>query len=124
MSDKLDSKAPAFGFVVQYVKDIAAARRFYEGVMGLQVQRSHPSFVQFDKFAIASDEPMAGRGEPELYWLVDDAEAAFAALSKRAEVTLPLKQQPFGTVFGIRDPDGQSRYLLELAKNRPSQPER
>jgi hypothetical protein len=31
------------------------------------VQRSHPTFVQFDEFAIASGEPMAGKGEPELY---------------------------------------------------------
>jgi catechol 2,3-dioxygenase-like lactoylglutathione lyase family enzyme len=118
-----DRPSPAFGFVVQYVKDIAAARRFYENVMGLEVQRSHPTFIQFDKFAIASDEPMAGKGEPELYWLVDDAEAAFAALSSKAEVSLPLKQQPFGKVFGIRDPDGQPRYLLELSKNRPSREE-
>ena len=112
-----------FGFVVQYVKDIAAARRFYESTLGLRVQRSHPTFVQFDKFAIASDQPMAGKGEPELYWLVENAEAAFAALSGKAEVCLPLKQQPFGKVFGIRDPDGQPRYLLELAKNRPSRQE-
>jgi catechol 2,3-dioxygenase-like lactoylglutathione lyase family enzyme len=118
-----DRPSPEFGFVVQYVKDIAAARRFYETVMGLEVQRSHPTFIQFDKFAIASDEPMAGKGEPELYWLVDDAEAAFAALSGQAEVSSPLKQQPFGKVFGIRDPDGQPRYLLELAKNRPSREE-
>ena len=114
---------PQFGFVVQYVKDIAAARRFYEEVMGLPVQRSHPTFVQFDKFAIASDEPMAGQGEPELYWLVDDAEAAIAKLSRKAEVSLPLKEQPFGKVFGIRDADGEPRYLLELAKNRPSRAE-
>jgi catechol 2,3-dioxygenase-like lactoylglutathione lyase family enzyme len=118
-----DRPSPEFGFVVQYVKDIAAARRFYENVMGLEVRRSHPTFIQFDKFAIASDEPMAGKGEPELYWLVDDAEAAFAALSSKAEVSLPLKQQPFGKVFGIRDADGQPRYLLELSKNRPSHEE-
>jgi hypothetical protein len=28
---------------------------------------------------------------------------------------------PFGTVFGIKDPDGQTRYLVEFAKQRPSQ---
>src|SRR6185295_15077198 len=117
------SNQPEFGFVVQYVKDIAAARRFYESVLGLRVQRSHPSFVQFDKFALASDQPLAGGGQPELYWLVENAEAAFADLSKKAEVTMPLRQQPFGKVFGIRDPDGQPRYLLQLAQNRPSQPE-
>jgi hypothetical protein len=63
---------------------------------------------------------MAGGGEPELYWLVDDAEAAFSDLSKKTEVSLPLEQKPFGKVFGIKDTDGRSRYLL--SKNRPSQP--
>ena len=31
--------APKFGFVVEYVKDIAAAQRFYVDVMGLQVDK-------------------------------------------------------------------------------------
>jgi catechol 2,3-dioxygenase-like lactoylglutathione lyase family enzyme len=112
---------PRFGFVIEYVKDVEAAKRFYVDVLGLEVERYHPTFVQFDTFAIAGDEPMAGNGEPELYWLVDDAEAAFSELSQKAEVTLPLKQVPFGKVFGIKDPVGRPRYLLELAKDRPSQ---
>lgn len=111
-----------FGFVVEYVKDIEAARRFYEDVLGLRAQRTHPTFVQFDHFAIASDEPMAGTGAPEVYWLVDDAEQAFRDVSAAATVVLPLRKMPFGTVFGVADPDGQPQYLLELAKNRPSRP--
>jgi hypothetical protein len=63
---------------------------------------------------------MSGTRELELYWLVDDAEAAFAELSPKAEVSLPLKQMPFGKVFGVKDPAGQPRYLIELAQNRPS----
>lgn len=116
MSDKLK-----FGFIVEYVKDIEVSRRFYEEVFGLKVERYHPTFVQFETFAIASDEPMAGGDQPELYWLVEDAEAAFKALSQKAKVSLPLTQKGFGKVFGIKDPDGRPRYLLELAKERPSQ---
>ncbi len=112
---------PRFGFIIEYVKDIEAAKHFYVEVLGLKVERYHPTFVQFDTFAIASDEPMAGNGEPELYWLVDDVEAAFSDLSQKAEVSLPIKQMPFGKVFGINDLDGRTRYLLELAKDRPSQ---
>lgn len=108
-----------FGFVVEYVKDITAARQFYVDVLGLAVEREHPTYVQFDRFAIASDSPMGG-GEPELYWLVDDAERAFHALPPGTNVSLPLTQRPFGRVFGIRDPDGRPRYVLELAANRPS----
>lgn len=111
-----------FGFVVEYVKDIAAARRFYTEVLGLAVEREHPTYIQFDRFAIASDAPMGGGGEPELYWLVDDAERAFNELPPNAEVSLPLTQRPFGRVFGVRDPDGHARYILELSANRPSRP--
>ena len=113
---------PRFGFVVEYVTDMEAARRFYVDVLGLEMERYHPRFIQFDNFAIASDESMTGTRDSELYWLVDDAEAAFRELSQKGEVSLPLKQMPFGQVFGIKDPAGRPRYLLELAKDRPSQP--
>ena len=43
-------------------------------------------------------------------------------LSQKAEVSLPLKQMPFGKVFGVLNPDGQRQYLLELSRTRPSRP--
>lgn len=109
-----------FGFVVEYVKDIEAAKSFYVEVLGLDVQRQHPSYIQFEHFALATDEPR-GEAQQELYWLVDDAEAACSDLTQKAEIILPLQEVPFGKVFGVRDPDGQPRYLLEFSKNRPSQ---
>ena len=115
---------PQFGFVLEYVKDIEAARRFYVDVLGLQVERYHPTFIQFSHFAVANDESMTGNRDPELYWLVDDAVAALAELGERGEVSLPLKQMPYGTVFGIKNPDGRPCYVLELARDRPSQPVR
>lgn len=111
---------PRFGFVVEYVKDIEAAKSFYVDVLGLEMQRYHPTFVQFDKFAIASDQPIGSTGEPELYWLVDDAAAAYRELSQKAEVSTPMAQKPFGKVFAIKDADGRPRYLLELSRDRPS----
>lgn len=115
------SITPRFGFVVEYVKDIEAAKRFYTDVLGLTMQRYHPTFVQFEHFAIASDQPADSSGAPEIYWLVDDAAAAFADLSKKAEVSMPVTQKPFGKVFAVKDADGRPRYLLELARNRPSE---
>lgn len=114
-----------FGFALEYVSDVEAVKRFYVDVLGLEVEREHPTFAQFkdatgDTFAIASDESPGGGRETELYWIVDDAQAAFDSISKRASVSMPLKQLPFGKVFGITDPEGQPRYLVELAKNRPS----
>jgi catechol 2,3-dioxygenase-like lactoylglutathione lyase family enzyme len=103
------------------VKDIEAAKRFYVDILGLEMQRDSPTFVQFQNFAIATDESMGDSRDLELYWLVEDAEAAFRELSETAEICLPLKQMPFGKVFGVNDADGQPRYLLEFAATRPSQ---
>ena len=110
-----------FGFVVEYVKDIDSATRFFVDVLGLQVQRTHPQFVQFEHFALASDESLTGRDEPEVYWLVDDASAAVHDLSAKGEVSVPLRELPFGKVFGVKDPRGRTQLVLELARNRPSQ---
>ncbi len=111
---------PVFGFVVEYVTNIEAAKSFYTDVMGLKLQRYHPTFVQFEHFAIASDKPLGRSGEPEMYWLVNDADAAYRELSKKAKVSVPLAQKPFGKVFAIDGPDGKLRFLLELSAERPS----
>jgi predicted enzyme related to lactoylglutathione lyase len=112
---------PEFGFIIEYVTDIEAARRFYVDVIGLEVQRVSPVFIQFEHFAIASDASMSGTRDPEVYWLVDDVAAAFADLSPKTEITMPLKALPFGQVFGIKGPSGKPLYLLEFSKDRPSQ---
>jgi predicted enzyme related to lactoylglutathione lyase len=116
------SNKPEFGFFLEYVTDIEAARRFYVEVLGLKVERTSPVFVQFNHFAIASDESLSGSRQAEVYWLVDDAQAAFDEISPKAEVILPLKQMPFGKVFGIKDAAAQPLYILEFAQDRPSQP--
>lgn len=114
-----------FGFLLEYVSDVDTAKSFYVDVLGLTVEREHPQFVQFRDpqgvgFAIASDESLSGSNEPEIYWVVDDAEAAFQELSQRADVVLPLQQKAFGKVFGLKDPAGRPCYLLEWARERPS----
>lgn len=115
------SVKPMFGFLLEYVQDIEAAKQFYVDVLGLEVQRYHPTYVQFDHFAIASDESLSGDRGPEQYWLVEDAEQAFQELSSKVEIVFPIRQMPFGKVFGIKDPAGQTLFLLEFARNRPSQ---
>jgi predicted enzyme related to lactoylglutathione lyase len=115
------SNKPGFGFVLEYVTDIEAAKRFYTDVVGLKVERYHPTYVQFEHFAIANDESLSGSRDPEVYWLVEDAEEAFRDLSGKTEITMPLRQMPFGKVFGIKDPAGRPLFLLEFAQNRPSQ---
>lgn len=119
------STNPRFAFVLEYVADVEAARPFYLEVLGLTVEREHPTFIQFKDeagvaFAISSDTPL-GNGDPEVCWAVDDAEAAFRALSATTDITLPLVELPFGKIFGVADPAGRPQYLVEFARNRPSQ---
>ena len=121
------TQSVAFGFALEYVQDVQQAKRFFTDVLGLKVDRDHPTFVQFKAsngvaYAIASDEPMDKGDAPELWWVVEDAKAAFAEMSAHSEVSMPLRQMPFGTCFGIKDPAGQVHYVLELSPNRPSQP--
>ncbi|GAC1318748.1 MAG: hypothetical protein NVSMB2_13680 [Chloroflexota bacterium] len=114
-----------FGFALEYVSDIEATKRFFVDVLGLDVERDHPSFVQFTtrngaSYAIASDEPMVTGGSPELWWVVDDVGAAFEDIAPRAEITMPVRHMPFGRCFGVRDPAGQVHHLVELPAQRPS----
>ena len=115
------SNLAKFGFVLEYVTDIEAARKFFVEVLGLEVQRVSPAYIQFEHFALASDESLSGKRDPEIYWLVEDAESAFQELSQKGQISVPMKQMPFGKVFGIQDPSGQTQLLLEFAKARPSQ---
>ncbi len=114
--------APQFGLVVTYVDDLASAKRFYTETLGLRVEREAPTFIQFEHFALATDESMDGLRNAELYWLVSDAEAACAEIGRKATICMPLRTLPFGKVFGVRDPSGKPRYLLQLASARPSRP--
>ena len=123
----MSASTACFGFALEYVRDVDTAKRFFVEVLGLEVERDHPTFVQFKagdgaRYAIASDEPMdpGAADKPELWWVVDDAEAAYRQISARAEVSMPPRQMPFGTCFGVRDPAGQVHYLLEFAPERPS----
>jgi predicted enzyme related to lactoylglutathione lyase len=112
--------SPRFGFAVEYVKDIEESRRFYADVMGLKVERAAPTYIQFENFGITSEKPLS-ESPRELYWLVDDAESAFSEISSQAPVGMALTQMPFGRLFAVNDPDGNPRYVLELAQQRPSE---
>jgi Lactoylglutathione lyase and related lyases len=104
---------PTFGFIVEYVSDLQAGRRFYEEVMGLRAVRTTPFFVEFGSFAIASDEPMRAGSTHETFWFVTDASRALDELSRVATIVLPLTVKPFGKVFGVSDAQGHPQYLLE-----------
>jgi predicted enzyme related to lactoylglutathione lyase len=119
------SNSPRFGFVLEYVKDVHAAKSFYTDILGLKVSRESPEFVQFADeagvgWAIASDASMSGGTKPETYWIVEDIAALQKSLSGKVKITHPLEERPFGQVFGVADPAGETQYLVEFARERPS----
>ena len=111
-------------FVLLHVTDIEKAIAFYTEKFGLVIEAQGPGFVQFKQpmgqgatFALSSE----GDGSPvqnvELWWYVDDADAAHADLvAKNVPVAQPLKDEPFGRTFAIRDPFGNTIYLMRLAQ--------
>lgn len=121
------SKGYRYSMTVEYVPDIAEAKRFYTDVLGLEIEREAPTFVQFRDvagvhYAVANDEPLSDGQAREIYWLTDDANQAHADLAKRGIPTTPVREMPFGKVFSITDPAGQPNFLIEFATQRPSQP--
>ncbi len=120
-----NTATPRFGFVLEYVPDVAAAKPFYTDILGLKVSRESPEFVQFADaagvgWAIASDASLSGEAKPETYWIVEDIAALEQTLSGKVKITHPLEMRPFGQVFGIADPAGETQYLIEFARERPS----
>ncbi len=109
-------------FVMLHTDDIAAARAFYKDRMGLTVVTDSPSFLQFASptgkgadLAVGALTPEVSH-EPELWWYVDDVDAAHATLiAQGAEIVAPLTDMPFGRFCATKDPAGYTVYLLQLA---------
>jgi len=117
--------SPRFGFVLEYVPDVHAATSFYSEILGLKVTRESPESVQFADangvgWAIASDASLSGDAKPETYWIVEDIAALEKSLSGKVKITHPLEARPFGQVLGIADPAGETQYLVEFVRERPS----
>ncbi len=111
---------PTLGLILEYVDNIEESRAFYRDTLGLKEERYHLAFVQYDGFAIASDSPVSGVRERELYWVVDDVEAAYREVKQSTSITMELKELPFGRVFGVRSPGGEPHFILQWAASRPS----
>ncbi len=109
-------------FVLLYVPDIAAARAFYTEKLGLTVADENPTFIQFAQpggqgatFALGQRATTQAFDNPELWWYVDDADATYTALVEAGvEIVGPPKDEPFGRAFSIKDPAGNTIYLLRL----------
>ena len=106
-------------FIVRHVQDVAAARAFYTEKLGFEVADEGPGFVQFAAPNGAALLLSQETGNPddlpiELWWVVDDADATAADLAaKGIEIAVPLKDEPFGRTFAIKDATGGLCHLLQ-----------
>lgn len=118
---------------VIFVKDIEASRRFYEGLLGQEVEMDFGPNVGFvGGFAIwqvdhacqiiferAPDETGSlGRENCELYFEADDLDTLHAQLSDAGvQFAHPLREQPWGQrEFRVYDPDG---HIVEIGEPMP-----
>jgi predicted enzyme related to lactoylglutathione lyase len=104
-------------FIAIQVRDLDSSRRFYESVLGLDVNpEGPPHAVVFDSQPIpfAVREPMVDLDQVDrLGWGIvlwvdcDDADALCARVAESgATITQEVSDGPFGRQFGFLDPDG------------------
>jgi predicted enzyme related to lactoylglutathione lyase len=109
-------------FVGLQAEDLAAARRFYEGTLGLPVARATPEAVVFATpvpFAVRlpiADLGAAPRGAGVGLWLgVEDARGLHDRLAAEGvPVLAPPAPTPFGLAFTVADPAGYALVLHEV----------
>ena len=108
-------------FVMLHVPNIDQARTFYTEKLGFVVEDQMPGFVQFKRngetsaiFALQEDKEVAPHSGVELWWIVDNADATYAALvSLGVEIVSRPADEPFGRAFVIKDPAGNEINMFQ-----------
>ena len=109
-------------FIALQWRDVAAGKRFYQEMLGLELAPSNPpgAFVVDTKpIAFAVREPLVDLDLSEycghgvaLWLLTDDTEALLGHLEVNGvEIVKGLGDSPFGKMFTFRDPEG---YLVTI----------
>jgi predicted enzyme related to lactoylglutathione lyase len=108
-------------FVMYHVPNLKEARDFYVEKLGLTVAVEQPGFIQLEQpggsgatFALGEAADATPMQNAELWWFVADVDATHAALvAKGVEIASPLTDMPFGRTLAIKDPAGNTLYLLQ-----------
>jgi predicted enzyme related to lactoylglutathione lyase len=108
----------SLNFVVAHVPSVAEVLPFYTEKLELEIEDQQPGFVQFKQsgqgavYAIFEHGHVEPRSTVELWWSVDDADAALEQFkSQDIPIVEPLADQPFGRTFVITDPAGNKIYV-------------
>lgn len=102
--------------------DMEKSRRFFTEQLGLEIDEAQgATFSQFASnagvpWAIMPATPDAAPKDIDLYFTVDDVDAAYAAWKDRGvDMVTEPHDEPFGRTFTFRDPDGRQLHVLTTA---------
>jgi hypothetical protein len=109
------ASTPAFDFVILFVKDTSAAKKYFTETLGFKdvPEESRGTFVYLKgdggiDFALAQGGEGGRRpvGATEIYFKTHDLEAQRAAYAASGANPTPIMERPFGQIFGLPDFDG------------------
>src|SRR5258706_12201783 len=114
-----DSTTPGIKTVLHPVSDLAAAKRVYTALLGIEPQADSPYYVGFEaagqQIGLVPNGGPQGMTSPVAYWHVPDIEAKLAEVTA-AGATLKEPAHDVGggrLVATVTDPDGNVLGLLQ-----------
>jgi catechol 2,3-dioxygenase-like lactoylglutathione lyase family enzyme len=107
--------------IVFKVSDIARSCDFFEKKLGLKIAYREDNWAEVDLNAVhlglMPSEQAGGARNPFLSLLVDDINATVATLKERGvEFVGDVKDETFGKLITVKDPDGNLFDLFEAAE--------
>jgi predicted enzyme related to lactoylglutathione lyase len=110
------------GTVMLMVGNVERSVAFYSNVLGLEVEQHSPDWAQAkagDTYIGLHASERGGAGAESGFALifdVDDVVETFSAIARQgAEVMEEPREEPYGKIATLTDPDGYSVQLLEPA---------
>ena len=107
--------------VVFKVSDINRSCDFFEKSLGLKIAYREENWAEVDldsiHLGLHQTEPAGGARNPFLSLLVDDLNGTVATLKERGvQFNGDIKDEPFGKLITVNDPDGNQFDLFEPAE--------
>ncbi|HLZ73257.1 MAG TPA: VOC family protein [Dehalococcoidia bacterium] len=109
-------------YAILTTRDMGATRRFFTEQLGLAAEEEiEGAFSQFttregSMWAIMAAQEHNTPREIELYLLVDDVDAAYAAWKQRGvETVSEPHNEEFGRTFAFKDPEGRTLHAYARA---------
>jgi lactoylglutathione lyase len=108
------------GLIMITVSNMERSTAFYKDVLGLNLQFASPDWTQFDIGGVKLALHIAGSNLKvnsetgiRFAFYVDDIEKTLAGLTSRGATVMQRREEDFGTLVDINDPDG---YVVQFCQ--------